>query len=56
MLPVFPRKGRKNSAQSKWLDENVCECTVLAAERGSIVIRAHASKAEGLKLEPDSMP
>ena len=25
-------------------------------ERGSIVVRAHASHAEGLRLEPDSMP
>ena len=25
-------------------------------ERGSIVVRAHASLAEGLRFEPDSMP
>ena len=25
-------------------------------ERGSIVVRAHASHAEGLRFEPDSMP
>ena len=24
--------------------------------RGSIVVRAHASRAEGLRLDPDSMP
>ena len=25
-------------------------------ERSSIVVRAHASHAEGLRIEPDSMP
>ena len=28
----------------------------ISNERGSIVIRAHASHAEGLRFEPDSMP
>ena len=29
---------------------------ILIIGRGSIVVRAHASRAEGLRLEPDSMP
>ena len=29
---------------------------MLIYERGSIVVRAHASRAEGLRFEPDSMP
>ena len=28
----------------------------LQIERGSIVVRAHASHTEGLRFEPDSMP
>ena len=30
--------------------------SLVLSERGSIVVRAHASHAEGLRFEPDSMP
>ena len=33
-----------------------CSLIIFINERGSIVVRAHASHAEGLRFEPDSMP
>ena len=37
-------------------DVYICNDLYCHDERGGIVVRVHASRAEGLRLEPDSMP